>query len=113
MIYFEYNVSGSHIIRTDTIKDLEDFLDSKLHVHQHVDYVSSPALKLLGLIRVTSFSLPSIYSLLTSYFASVRSKLEYASVAWNTLPSSDASKLERIQRVFSLVPQSFLSTSTL
>jgi hypothetical protein len=34
------------------------------------------------------------------YFALGRSKLEYASVAWNSLTITDSSKLERIQRKF-------------
>jgi hypothetical protein len=34
------------------------------------------------------------------YFAFVRSKLEYASVAWNSATITDSNKLERIQRKF-------------
>jgi hypothetical protein len=34
------------------------------------------------------------------YFALVRCKLDYASVAWNSVAITDSNKLERIQREF-------------
>jgi hypothetical protein len=34
------------------------------------------------------------------YFTLVRSKLEYAYVVWNSITTTDANKLERIQQKF-------------
>jgi hypothetical protein len=37
------------------------------------------------------------------YFIILRSKLEYASVVWNSVTSTDANKLKRIQQKFASV----------
>jgi hypothetical protein len=48
------------------------------------------------------------------YCTLVRPKLEYASVAWNSIASTDASQLERIQRKFvSLCHRRFFQSLTL
>jgi hypothetical protein len=53
--YHHHGYHRQHIVRTDTIKDLAGFLVSKLYFYQHVDYVSSQALK-MGLTRTTALS---------------------------------------------------------
>jgi hypothetical protein len=84
--------------------------DSKLHIHKHVDYIFSQTIRLLGLIRPVTFSFSSLQSLLMLYCTLVRPKLQYASVAWNSITSTDASKLERIQHKFvSLCHRRFFS----
>jgi hypothetical protein len=66
MIYFARKTNSNHfnyfpgdqlIVRTDCVKDLCAMLDSKLHLHRHVDYLHSRALKLLVLIRFIVYNL--------------------------------------------------------
>ena len=53
---------------------------------------------MLGLIRTVTFPFSSLRNLLTLYYILVGHKLEYVCVAWNSTTSTDAGKLERIQR---------------
>jgi hypothetical protein len=55
---------------------------------------------MLGLIRYITSSFSTLDSLLFLYSTLVRSIIEYASVAWNSITITDSAKLERIQRKF-------------
>lgn len=57
-------------------------------------------LKLLFLTRVATLTFSSVEDLSMFYFTSIRSRLEYASVARNILTSTDANQLERNHRKF-------------
>jgi hypothetical protein len=89
-LIFNYKLCHSSITRTNSIKNVGVFIDSKLHFHNHADYLFSQCIKLLGL--------GSLYIL---YCTLIRSKLEYTSVVWNSAMTTDANKLERIQQKFS------------
>jgi hypothetical protein len=100
VLIYDYKLCQSSITRTNFIKDLGVFIDAKVHFHDHVNYIFSHCVKLLGLVRNTAFNFSSIECVLRLYIALVTSKLEYASVAWNSITSTDANKLERIQQRF-------------
>jgi hypothetical protein len=97
-IHFNYDVKDVLILRSDCIKDLGDMLDSKLYFHCHVDFVYSQAVRTLGLNRFITYNFSSLDSLVVLYIALIRLTLEYASVVWNNLASTDANKIENIQR---------------
>jgi hypothetical protein len=99
-LIYDYKLCQSSLIRTDSIKDLGIFLDSKLQFHDHVNHVFSHCINLLGLVRSITFTFSSLDFMHKLYIALIRSKLEYTSVVWNSITSTDASKLERIQRRF-------------
>jgi hypothetical protein len=99
VLYYNYKICDSSVTRTDTIKDLGILLDSKLHFHAHVDYIFSQSVRTLGSIRTVTCSFSTLDSLLILYLTPVRPKLEYASKVWNSVPATDAKKLERIQRI--------------
>jgi hypothetical protein len=115
---FDYNLCESLVTRTEFLKDLGVQIDSKLHFAYHVDYIFSQAIRLFELIRRVTFSFSSLQSLLMLYYTLVRPKLEYASVACNSITSTNATKLERIQwkfvslrhrRFFSQWPYSYIN----
>jgi hypothetical protein len=97
---YQYRLGNSFILPTDCIKDLGVHIDCKLHFHHDVDFLFSHTMKLLGLIRTLTFSFSTTDSLLILFFALVRSKLEYASVSWNSVTTTDSNKLEGVQRKF-------------
>ena len=94
-ITFRYTLYLTHLARFPCIKDLEVLLASRLHFHTHVDHIVAEALKILRLIHYITSSFSSIDNFLTFYRVLVSSNLEIASVAWNSLPLTDSSNIER------------------
>jgi hypothetical protein len=100
ILIYGYKFFQSTIIRTDSIKDLEIFLDSKFYIHNHINFISSHCIKLLGVVRKINFSFLSLECMFIFYFMLIRCKVEYASVLWNSVMSTDANRLECIQHKF-------------
>jgi hypothetical protein len=96
----EYLLCHAAITRNRSMKDLGVFVDSKLYFH--VDLFSE-CIKLLGFNHSITLRFSSVECLYVLYFTLVRSKLEYASVVWNCITTTDANKLEGIQQKFASV----------
>jgi hypothetical protein len=97
MIY-DYKLCQSSIARTNYIEDLGVYIDNKLYFHNHISYHFSQCTKFLGLVRTITFNFSPLECMLRLYITLIRSKLEYVSVIWNSLTSTDANKLEHIQQ---------------
>ncbi|PNF29809.1 hypothetical protein B7P43_G10577 [Cryptotermes secundus] len=99
-LIYEYKLLHFTITRTYSVKDLGVYLDSKLHFHDHVNFTFSQCIKMLGIIRSITFNYSTLGCMFILYFTLVRSKVEYVSVVWNSITSTDANKSEHIQQKF-------------
>jgi hypothetical protein len=79
-IYFNYKLCNNPVACSQCVNDLGVLLDCTLYFHQHINYIFSQSLKMLGLIRYITSSYSTLDSLLVLYSTLVRSKIENASV---------------------------------
>jgi hypothetical protein len=77
---------------TDCIKDLVVHIDLNFIFIIMLNFLSTHAMKLLRLIVILTFSYCTIDIQLMLYYILVRSELEYASVAWNSVAVTAADK---------------------
>jgi hypothetical protein len=103
ILRYVYQLSHVAIARNSSIKDLGVFFDSKLYFHSNVDSLFSECMKLVDLIRSTTLRFSPPDCLYVLYFTLASYKLEYASVDWNSITSTDDKELERIQQKFASV----------
>lgn len=103
-----YTIGGVALERVPVMKDLGVFLDEKLTFADHVDSTVSKANRALGLLR-RSFQTGKggrllrdcdIRAVMCSYYANVRSILEYCSVVWNGAAETHMKRIERVQHRF-------------
>jgi hypothetical protein len=96
IIAFTYALCFTHIARPQCAV----LLNTKLYFHTRVDHIDAQGLQMSGLIYYVTSSVSTIDRLFIIYCALVRSKLQSASVAWNSVTSTDSSETERVQREF-------------
>ena len=100
-----YSIGNTSLENVDSIRDLGVILDSKLTFSHHIDQTVKKANRALGvLIRSFQRANPRGYvkaaSVLTSYFAYVRSNMEYCCVIWGGAARTHTDRLDRIEHKF-------------
>jgi hypothetical protein len=100
VLHYTYELWGSSIALTDTMKCLGVQLNSKFHFQVLADYIISQSVRIKGLIHAITYSSPTLDSLLIFYLTLVRPKFEYTSTVWTSITSTYAKMLETIQQKF-------------
>ena len=101
----QYHIDNVNLEFVDEIRDLGTILDSKLTFSANISTIVSRANRALGLLirtfqtnsKRTKFNQKS---LLTAYYANIRSLLEYNSVIWSGAANSHTVRVDRVQHKF-------------
>ena len=97
-VLFDYSLNNIPIQVVDCHRDLGILMSCDLKWWHHLNFISSRAYKILGLIRRSFSSRLPLSSKKKLYLSLVRSQLTYASQIWRPNLLKDISALERIQR---------------
>ena len=103
-----YAIKGVVLERVQVMRDLGVLLDQRLTFRDHVEHTVRKANRALGLLMRTfaagkrgrSLSMSQHRAILPTYFANVRSILEYCSVVWGGAARTHMQRIERVQEKF-------------
>ena len=103
-----YTIRGVVLERVQVMRDLGVFLDTKLTFGDHVEHTVRKANRALGLLMRTfatgkhgrAFTMEKHRAILSTYYANVRSILEYCSVVWGGAARTHIQRIERVQERF-------------
>ena len=103
-----YVIGGEMLERVNVMRDLGVLLDSKLTFGDHVEHTVRKANRALGLLirtfatgkRGRPFNGTKHRAILSTYYANVRSILEYCSVVWGGAARTHMQRVERVQEKF-------------
>ncbi|CAH2098975.1 unnamed protein product [Euphydryas editha] len=95
-----YKINNINLTEVDCIRDLGVIIDSTLSFRNHIEYVTTKASKLSGLVyrQMKMFNNPNLSILVFNCI--VRSLLEYCSVVWSPGYRVHSDRIERIQKRF-------------
>lgn len=86
--------------RVSAIHDLGVLFDTKMTFNDHIDCVTSKAMRSLGFLKRNTREFSSIPAIVLLYKALVLPTLEYAAVVWSPFYAVHISQLERVQHKF-------------
>lgn len=99
-LVYDYHISGVHLERVTSIRDLGVKMDSQLTFNPHIEEMCGRASKFLGFVLRQTARFENRNAIISIYFAFVRSVLEYNSVIWDPHEEKYTIMLERVQRRF-------------
>ena len=102
-----YTLNGATLARRTETRDLGILLDTKLTFAPHTDAIIARANRMLGLV-IRSMQLSKRHNrarhnhkaMLCTFYAHVRSIIEYGSVVWSGAAATHLKRLERVQHKF-------------
>lgn len=95
-----YHLEGNPIERVSIVRDLGVFIDCGLTFKNHVSFVVSSAMKVLGVISRLTKHFKKPHCSIHLFQSLVVSRLEFASVIWNSISVTQALIIERVQKRF-------------
>ncbi|KAJ0178985.1 hypothetical protein K1T71_005760 [Dendrolimus kikuchii] len=99
-VLYPYHFNGCEIDRTDVVRDLGVYFDSKMVMAHHINTITNKAFRNLGFIMRICKPFTSLLCMKVVYFAYVRSILEYCSPIWNPHYRIYSNRIEGIQKKF-------------
>lgn len=99
-ICHNYHLADTELKRVNEVIDLGVLLNSGVNLNAHVDFVSSKAMSILGLVKRFGKALQDFEAIRLLYCSLVRSKLEYAAIVWSPYHRTYQDKLESVQKKF-------------
>ena len=98
-LFHQYTINNSPLDIKSEIRDLGVILDSKLTFHPHINKMLKSIRSTIGFLYRHSQYFSSPDTLLTLYYALVRSRLEFASTIWHA-NTEKATLIEKVQEKF-------------
>lgn len=100
IVKYDYTINEVPVPRSTSFRDLGVVFDEKLSFVTHIQDLTNRCFRSLGFILRNSKDFIDISLCILLYKTFVRSKLEYASIAWSPYYAVHIDALERIQRRF-------------
>ena len=97
---YNYSIGSCLLDRVSSIKDLGVIFDSKFTFRDHIDFVTSKALRMFGFICRNTRLFQNARSIITLFKSLILPSLTYASVIWSPYHNNSINKLESVQHRF-------------
>ena len=99
-ILYGYQMRGVVLARVNLVRDLGVWFDVGLQFDTHINNKVNEAYRMLGFIKRSCYHMSNRKAFLMLYNAYVRSKLEFASIVWESLHQNRVDQIEMVQKKF-------------